>query len=194
MPALVHLPAAAASPEPNFQVVGGAIGSVGAPASLLQTSVTSMPTALAAQLHSLEEWAQANRRDAQRDAWRFWMLKVPAILVSAGSGVFAYFKLDGIAVVAGAVASLCVLVDGLNPGGTLRNVHLRAFNELRKLQDSMASDWQVGELRGKAPNLVAAEIIENAGREKERINAYITTAETSLATTTPPRVRKNAAR
>jgi|ERR1700722_801124 hypothetical protein len=172
--AVPSLPAPAAMSEPFHQ---NALSLAGAAAS----PVSSMPPALEKQLRSLEEWAQANRRDAQNDAMRFWALKVPAILVSAGSGVFAYFKLDGIAVVAGAIASLCVLMDGLNPGGALRNVHRRAFNELRQLQDSMASDWQVGELRGEAPNLLAAEIIESAAKEKDRINAYITTAETSLA-------------
>lgn len=179
--AVSSLPAAAAPSSP-LQTASSVVGAASpAPAAILQASASSMPPALERQLRSLEEWAQANRRDAQHDAMRFWMLKVPAILVSAGSGVFAYFKLDGIAVVTGAIASLCVLMDGLNPGGALRNVHCRAFNELRQLQDSMSSDWQVGELRGEAPNLLAAEIIENAGREKNRINAYITTAETSLA-------------
>lgn len=149
-----------------------------------------MPPALAGQLKSLEDWALANRSDARRDTLRFWMLKIPAILVSASSGVFAYFKVDAIAVVAGAIASLCVLIDGLNPGGALRNVHLRAFNELRKLEDTMLSNWQVGELRGKDRNLLAAEIIERAEDEKARINLYITAAETSLAANTPAKRSK----
>lgn len=175
-------PPAAAAPPSLFTQTRHA-----APESVISVA---MPPALAAQIQSLEEWAQANRQDARRDAVRFWMLKVPAILVSAGSGVFAYFKWDGIAVVAGAIAGLCVLIDGLNPGGALRNVHQRAFNELRKLQDTMSSEWQVGELRGKAPNLLAAEIIENAANEKDRINAYITSAETSLATSSQPGPKK----
>ena len=159
-------------------------------APLAVPSVSSMPPALAVQLKGLEDWALANRSDASRDTLRFWMLKIPAILVSASSGVFAFFKLDAIAVVAGAVGSLCVLIDGLNPGGALRNVHLRAFNELRKLEDTMMSSWQVGELRGKDRNLLAAEIIERAEDEKARINLYITAAETSLASSTPAKRSK----
>ncbi len=169
-------PAPAAAPA---VVRSSEYGKAASPA--LPASVASMPPALVSQFKTLEEWAQANLRDARWDAFRFWMLKIPAILVSVGSGVFAHYKLDNVAVVAGAVGSLCVLMDGLNPGGALRNVHRRAFNELRKLQDSMSSEWQVGELRGKEPKFLAAEIIENAAREKDRINAYITTAETSLA-------------
>jgi len=99
-----------------------------------------MPIALQQQLTALETWALANRHDSKWDAVKFWSLKIPAIVVSAGSGVSAYFKLDSLAVVAGAVASLCVLIDALNPGGALRNAHLRAFNELRILQERMKSE------------------------------------------------------
>src|SRR5689334_11402463 len=103
-------------PSQPANVVGGAVppAPMAAPASALHASsaasapaaaapaasalsaaaspVSGMPPALAAQLKSLEEWAQANRSDARRDTLRFWMLKIPAILVSASSGVFAYFK------------------------------------------------------------------------------------------------------
>ena len=143
-----------------------------------------MPLALQEQLMDLETWAQANRRDAKRDTFKFWSLKIPAIVVSAGSGVFAYFKVDSVAVIGGAVASLCVLIDALNPGGALRNAHLRAFNDLRILQTRMKSQWQVGFLRHEDPDTLGAEIIEGAAKEKERINDAITNAETSLAATT----------
>ncbi len=130
----------------------------------------------------LETWAQGNRRDAKWDTVKFWSLKIPAIVVSAGSGVFAYFK-PGVAVVGGAIASLCVLIDALNPRGALRNAHLRAFNDLRILQARMKSQWQVGFLRHEDRDTLAAEIIEGATKEKERINDAITNAETSLAVT-----------
>ena len=144
-----------------------------------------MPAALKDQLTSLENWAQANRRDSQWDAVKFWALKIPAIVVSAGSGVSAYFNLHSVAVIGGSVASLCVLIDSLNPGGALRNAHLRAFNDLRTLQDQMKSDWQIGFLRHDEDlNLLAARIIEGARKGKERIGDAITNAETSLAATT----------
>jgi hypothetical protein len=143
-----------------------------------------MPTALREQLMDLETWAQGNRRDARWDTLKFWGLKIPAIVVSAGSGVSAYFKVDSVAVIGGAVASLCVLIDALNPGGALRNAHLRAFNDLRILQNRMKSEWQVGFLHNEDPKSLAAKIIEGATKEKERINDAITNAETSLAVAT----------
>jgi hypothetical protein len=143
-----------------------------------------MPVALQEQLRGLETWALANRRDSKLDAIKFWSLKIPAIVVAAGSGVSGYYELKGLAVIAGAVASLCVLIDALNPGGALRNAHLRAFNELRILQERMKSQWQVGFLRHQDSDSLAAWIIEGAKKEKNRINDAITIAETSLAVTT----------
>jgi hypothetical protein len=143
-----------------------------------------MPTALREQLMDLETWAQANRRDAKWDTVKFWGLKIPAIVVSAGSGVSAYFKVDSVAVIGGAVASLCVLIDALNPGGALRNAHLRAFNDLRILQNRMKSEWQVGFLLNEEPKPLAAKIIDGAKKDKARINDDITLAETALGVTT----------
>lgn len=156
---------------------------VTAVAALVSQVAAAMPVPLQLQFTALETWALANRRDSRWDTIKFCALKIPAIAVSAGSGVAAYFKLDSLAVIAGAVASLCVLIDALNPGGALRNAHLRAFNELRILQERMRSQWQVGSLRSEDRELLAARIIEGASKEKERINAAITIAETSLAIT-----------
>jgi hypothetical protein len=145
----------------------------------------AMPVALKLQLIDLESWALANRRDSRRDAIRFWSLKIPAMVVSAGSGIAAYIK-PSVALVAGAVAGMCVLIDSLNPGGALRNTHLRAFNDLRILQERMKSQWQVGFLRHEDHELLAAKIIEGATKEKERINKAITDAEASLAVAIRP--------
>jgi hypothetical protein len=142
-----------------------------------------MPTTLVDQIQNLETWAQDNKRDAKLDTFRFWMLKTPAILVSASSGIFAHFKLDAVAVITGAIASLCVLIDALNPGGALRNVHLRAFHDLRRLEETMTSNWKVGDLRDENRDLLAATIIEAAKKEKDRIAADIRNAETSLGVT-----------
>jgi hypothetical protein len=167
---------------PAAAIPASAAAAAAAP-SLMSSVTAAMPPALREQLMDLETWAQGNRRDAKWDAVKFWALKIPAIVVSAGSGVFAYFK-PAVAVVGGALASLCVLIDALNPGGALRNAHLQAFNELRILQERMKSQWQVGFLRHEDRELLAAKIIEGASKEKERINAAITIAETSLAVTT----------
>jgi len=150
----------------------------------------NLPEALQLQIKDIEKWAAENRSNATRDALRFWALKLPAIAVSASSGIFAYFKMDGVAVVAGFVASLCVLLDGLYPGGALRNVHHRAFNDLRKLQNTIISDWQVGHLRDEDHKRLAANIIESAKKEKGRIDNYVTEAEASLGERSPSKSRK----
>src|SRR5882757_6331441 len=133
--ALSLAPAAAASAAP--EALNRISPAAGSPVSHLDDA---MPSPLQEQLTNLETWAQSNRRDSKLDAIKFWSLKIPAIVVAAGSGVSAYYELKGLAVIAGAVASLCVLIDALNPGGALRNAHLRAFNELRILQERMKSE------------------------------------------------------
>lgn len=143
----------------------------------------AMPHQLREEFKRIEVWAQANNADARRDALRFWSLKIPAILVSATTGVFAFYGLKNFVVLAGAVSSFCVLMDGLKPSGNLRNVHLRAVNDLRILQHNMLAQWDQGVLRGGVnPNLLAAEAIAMSAKEKQRINNYITQAETSLGT------------
>ncbi len=153
----------------------------GAPGVHKSTS-REMLDELRQQIEYVEAWALGNRKDARGDLIRFWLLKIPAIAVSASSGIFAFYKLDGAAVIAGSVASLCVLIDGLNPGGTLRNVHMRAFNELRALEQDMASEWQIGCLNDEDPRKLTARILQKAQVEMDRINGYLTTAETSLGT------------
>lgn len=174
------LPAAAVAPAIPDRVLIRA-PELASPAAVPQ-NVPEMPIALSQEFVRIEEWAQANWSDARKDAVRFWILKIPAILVSASSGVLAYYDFKGIAVLAGAIGSFCVLLDGLNPGGALRNVHLRSVNELRILQNSMRARWDAGLLRGHNPSELAADIIDFSAKEKERINVYITSAETSLGT------------
>lgn len=140
----------------------------------------AIPQFLKDQLTEIEYWAVDNEKDARVDAIRFWVLKIPAIVVSASSGVFAHFDMPLITLIAGSVASLCVLVDGLNPGGMLRNVHLRVFHDLRNLQQDIGAQWRVGILDGKDKNKLAAEIIRGIQTERKRIADYLCDAETKL--------------
>src|SRR4051794_21830159 len=84
-------------------------------------------------LAHLESWAEGNRKDARRDTWAFWSLKIPAILASASTVVWSHFHLSSVSVICGAIASACVLIDGLHPSGMLRNTHLRAYHDIRIL-------------------------------------------------------------
>jgi hypothetical protein len=138
-----------------------------------------LPRGLRYELLEIEEWATANRRDALWDAIAFWGLKIPAVLAAASAGVWAYFNLTLVSVIAGAVASLCVIIDGIHPRGMLRNTHLRAYHDLRMLSSQMISKW-----RSRRPEsnveTVAARIIREASDERRRIAAYIRDAETAL--------------
>jgi signal transduction histidine kinase len=138
-----------------------------------------MPTDLRDQLIELEEWAQANRRDAIQDSVGFWSLKVPAIIASASAGLWAHFGLTTVSVVAGAIASLCVIVDGIHPRGMLRNTHLRAYHDIRILLTHMVTEWRSRNSNAKEDN-IARRIIRDAEAERQKIAADIRDAVTAL--------------
>jgi len=134
----------------------------------------------------LERWVKTNQWNARRDTILFWCLKAPAIVVSASAGVISHYDLKVVAMCAGAVASLCVLVDALHPMGQLRNVHKKAVFELRGLQSTMHSRWRTGILDRKEPlNQLAASILKDSMNEQARITRYLQDAETSLGATQP---------
>lgn len=146
----------------------------------------AMPPELSETLDRFRVWGLANRDDARRESWQFWMLKVPAILTAAGSSALTYFNLKGTAVVAGALAAFCVLMDSLNPKGALRNAHWRAYNEISKLVSDMDQAWKVAALQGKtkdpdAARAEAAKILESHQPEVDRINRYIVDVESALS-------------
>jgi len=141
------------------------------------------PEILVEQIRYLEEWAQDNRRDSRRDLIRFWALKIPAILFSASAGALTYFNLQAISIIMGAVASLCVLVDSLNPGGMLRNIHYKAFHDLRQLQHDIKTEWMLNRRRAtdaESEHAMCCGIIEKTQPEIKRIANYLKNAETSL--------------
>jgi hypothetical protein len=166
-----HLPAAAAPPGAPLTPVSAAA----APAA----GVQKIPDELLQQLIELERWAVANRDDAKRDAIAFWSLKVPAILASAGAGVMAHFDLSTTSVIAGAIASACILVDGVHPRGTLRNLHLRAHHDIRILASNMVVQWRSRDAVTDEQE-VARRIIRDAEKERRRIAGYVRDAETAL--------------
>lgn len=82
-----------------------------------------MPVDLRAHIEELEIWAEANGKKARQDARAFWILKLPAIVASASASVWAFYHFPVITVLVGAIASLCMIVDGMNPRGMLRKIH-----------------------------------------------------------------------
>jgi hypothetical protein len=151
-------------------------------AALLPVSSSDeMPADLVQHLQELEAWASANSADALRDTWAFWALKLPAIFASASAGVLAHFNLITVSVVAGAIASVCVIVDGLHPRGILRNMHLRAYHDIRLLTTHIVAGWRSRGARSK-PESVARRLIQSTENERQRIATYIRNAETALNT------------
>jgi hypothetical protein len=174
---LDYAPAAAAPPAPP--------GPAASPPPI-ESFVEAVREIWDHHLAELEQWAQGNLRDARHDAVAFWALKVPAILASASAGIWAHFNLPTVSVIAGAIASVCVIVDGIHPRGMLRNTHLRAVHDLRILTSRMTSQFRssVGPTSslGHLDNTVR-KIIRESEPERERIAAYIRDAETSLKPT-----------
>jgi hypothetical protein len=132
---------------------------------------------LDAELEHLKQWAAANLKDARKDALAFWAFKIPAILASASAGIWAHFELTTVSMIAGAIASVCVIVDGIHPRGMLRNTHLKAYHDIRMLMSSMAS--RVRSTAG-TPEKTVREIIRESEPKRKRIETYIRDAETAL--------------
>lgn len=137
----------------------------------------SAEESLADYLAELEQWAGENWRDARRDAWAFWALKVPAIISSASAGVWAHLGWTTVTVISGAVASFCVAVDGIYPRGRLRNIHLRALSDIRALASDLTSKFRSSEGQ---PDDVVRQIIRESQSERQRIANYIRDAEAAL--------------
>jgi hypothetical protein len=149
------------------------------PAPPRKTENARVPEGLSEQLHELEQWAIQNKSDARKDLIAFWTLKIPAILASASAGVLGHFALTTVSVISGAIASFCVIVDGVHPRGMLRNIHLRAYHDIRILSTQMVSKWRMRSHSSSAEKL-ASIIIRDAEPERARIAKYIRDTETAL--------------
>ena len=105
------------------------------------------------------------------------------MMSSATSGLLSVEHLETVAAVLAAVATMCVLIDAANPGGQLRNAHMRAVHDLRDLEHHVVNDWRIGRLKGRESEPLAAAILESAIKQRERIARELRTAETSFART-----------
>jgi hypothetical protein len=140
----------------------------------------SIPAELREYLQELEMWAQLNQRDLRGDTLAYWLLKVPAILASACSGILTASDVAILPGVLAALASACVLIDAFQPRGQLRNAHLRAIYDIRSLEHQIVSRWRVGSLRGVPDNKLAADILEESQQKQRKIEAELRAAETPI--------------
>lgn len=157
------------------------------PAALVRGSASGsrLPPALSEKVDDLEKWALSNRQEAQDDAARFWAFKVPAILSSATSGLFALLKCRIAGVVASSIASICIVMDGLLRAGMLRGVHIRAFHEIRALESHIRDEWLIGQAKNESENELVARILIEAQDKSKQIEEYVRTAEAGLPETKP---------
>jgi hypothetical protein len=143
------------------------------------------PPEIRQQLVELEQWAIANKKDYRRDTISFWSLKIPAILTSTSAGILVHCGLTVVGVITGAIASACVLVDGVLSRGMLRNIHLRAYHDIRILGHDMVAEWRSRDTSAD-PSETARLIIRRAAKERRRIATYVRDAETALKSHSHP--------
>lgn len=178
-------PPPVAAPPPPLDIVPGWTPPdtpTGAAGDAVRDAVgdAAMPRPLQQWLEELETWARANAADARRDSWRFWALKIPAIASSGAATLLGTQGFHGATAGLAALATVCVLVDGVNPGGALRNAHLRAVHDLRALENEVLAEWRLGVLRGGSAGALAADILERSQLRWRQIAADLRTAETAL--------------
>jgi len=133
------------------------------------------------QLKILSEWADTNSNFAEKDRFRYWVLKVPALVSTVSVSALEAFGYGQAVIVSGVLAAFCVGIDAAFPGGQLHNIHKRATNEIRRLQQDVLTKWRQAQL-GPAEELVSAThaILKDIQENRAKIDTYVTEAEASL--------------
>ncbi len=137
--------------------------------------------AIQEQIDLLEEWVSCNLSAARKDVARYWALKLPALLSSVSITALESFGYGDVIIVMSAIAALCIGIDAAFPGGQLYNIHKRAANEARRLQNDILIEWRLallGDWRSIKTSL--SLILSQTKEERARIDNYITEAEASL--------------
>jgi hypothetical protein len=164
----------------NGEIPGASSETVPHPQAVV---VPDLPQVLKDMMADLDNWAGRCYEDAKHDSRNFWSLKLPAIIISASSGLLAHFRFE-VGLVAGIVASMCVLLDGLLRAGALRAIHTRAVFDLKTLKHDIEDRWRAGSLRGNnlnQLNQLAATIVEYNNKERNRIATYLRDEETAFS-------------
>jgi hypothetical protein len=171
----------------DFGGGGGGGGGSAAPVSANPSDhARDIPRDFQDEMAVIQRWAEGNEREAKRDLLRFWILKLPAILVTAAAALFAYFHVDVASIVASSIAALCIMVDAVRPAGMMYKAHRRAANEIYKLHADMASKFRVGNLANRDLSALAGEILADSKSERDRIAKYLTDAESALQEPSTP--------
>lgn len=148
-----------------------------------KSSGHDMPKALRNEVNGLESWAKINKKAAESDSKKFWILKGPAIFLSTVGVLLSYYRYTDVAMFTGALGGILVLLDGIIRPGIMRNARYLTFYESRELQASIVARWGVASLKDPAStNEVAAELIEELSKERARISAALKLVEVNQAT------------
>ena len=138
------------------------------------SAAVAMPADLRSYLRELEAWGAWESHHARKDAIAFWILKVPAMVAAACAGLFAYFSLQAIGIFTGALATLFILIDSVHPRGMLRNIHMRAFHEIRMLINRIVTAWRTRSGRAIPENHAAGSSGNMTRKSTELPSTFVT--------------------
>ena len=140
-----------------------------------ESEALELPRSVINYIKELEKWAQDNKKDEEKDRVKFWSLKVPAVLASilASVGITPL-----VTTVVAIISGICIALDGFIKPGMLRNVHHRAFFDLRGVQLDMRDKWTIGCLDKEDKKSLEKKIVEYAMSQRNRIQQYLMDAET----------------
>jgi hypothetical protein len=147
----------------------------------VRVSAAKAEVIIAEQLNFLSKWHDINATFAKNDQYRYWALKIPALISSVSVSAFEAFGYGQAVILLGVVTAFCVGIDAVFPGGQLHNIHKRAANEIRRLQHDVLTKWRQVQL-GPDSEIVngAQEVLRLVQENRERIDTYVTEAEASL--------------
>jgi hypothetical protein len=147
----------------------------------LRVAIAKAEVIIKEQLDFLSKWADSNSDFAKKDRFRYWVLKVPALVSTVSVSALEAFGYGQTVILAGVIAAFCVGIDAAFPGGQLHNIHKRATNEIRRLQHDVLTKWRQAQLGPKEELVSAAQaILKDIQENRARIDTYVTEAEASL--------------
>jgi len=158
------------------------VNRMAAPPRVEPSDLIGAPKFLIKEVQNIEKRSKLMGREAQKDAFVYWFLKLPAILLAAGAGLSA---LNVVSVNTGAafgfLAAVMIGIDGLMPRkrAKLYQIHINAFYDFRIIQNNIRSQWnkESSLISSRSKAIVAQEILRSFSEERERVNKYIRDGE-----------------
>ncbi len=139
-----------------------------------------IPSELKSIIGDLGRWQKENQKDVKSDKFKFWVLKLPAIISMITSGVFIYLGWDLPLMIATSISGACVIADGVIHPGEMYNAHLRSVHDIGQLVMNIKLMWLIGKRKGADENELVANILEKIKTDFERISENVEGAETKF--------------